>query len=217
MAIVQGGSRTESTPCGRVTAIVRRCLPGRPDLAQDTAAVRAARQSECQGACAVGSLGCVETGSMTPEVDLSSEPRRRAAEWTSWSRPVEISLVAIVVMDADQRVTGWNPAASQLFGYSPQEAIGRLIDDLGPQRGPPRRRQRRHARGGFGERSCRPHHSSRAEDGKLVDVQMMLVPLRVEGGARRLLRDLPRHHRAPARTRARWRRSWPSRRCSARC
>ena len=33
-------------------------------------------------------------------------------------------------MDADERVTGWNPAAAELFGYSPEEAIGRPIDDL---------------------------------------------------------------------------------------
>ena len=67
---------------------------------------------------------------MTPEVVLSSElaeARRRVNELESL---VEISAVAIVVMDADERVTGWNPAAAQLFGYSAQEAIGRLIDDL---------------------------------------------------------------------------------------
>ena len=33
-------------------------------------------------------------------------------------------------MDRDERVTGWNPAAAELFGYSPEEAIGRLIEDL---------------------------------------------------------------------------------------
>ena len=67
---------------------------------------------------------------MTPEVDLSSElaeARRRRDELESL---VEISPVAIVVMDAAQRVTGWNPAAAQLFGYAPREAIGCLIDDL---------------------------------------------------------------------------------------
>src|SRR5205807_7507501 len=70
--------------------------------------------------------------SMTPEVDLSSElaeARRRLDELESL---VEISPVAIVVMDSDERVTGWNPAAAQLFGYSPQVAIGGLIDDLFP-------------------------------------------------------------------------------------
>ena len=55
---------------------------------------------------------------MTRELDLSSElaeARRRLDELESL---VEISPVAIVVMDADERVTGWNPAAAQLFGYS---------------------------------------------------------------------------------------------------
>ena len=33
-------------------------------------------------------------------------------------------------MDAEERVTGWNPAAAELFGYSAEEAIGRPIDDL---------------------------------------------------------------------------------------
>ena len=39
---------------------------------------------------------------------------------------VEISPAAVVVMDADERVTGWNPAAAELFGYSAEEAVGRL-------------------------------------------------------------------------------------------
>ena len=33
-------------------------------------------------------------------------------------------------MDAEERVTSWNPAAAELFGWSAQDAIGRLIDDL---------------------------------------------------------------------------------------
>ena len=31
---------------------------------------------------------------------------------------VEISPVAVVVMDAEERVTGWNPAAAELFGHT---------------------------------------------------------------------------------------------------
>ena len=54
---------------------------------------------------------------MRSESDLSSEL-------------VEISPVAIVVMDADEQVTAWNPAAAELFGYSPEEAIGRLIAQM---------------------------------------------------------------------------------------
>ena len=47
---------------------------------------------------------------------------------------VEVSPVAIVIMDADERVTSWNPAAAELFGWSSEEAIGRPIDDLVSER-----------------------------------------------------------------------------------
>src|SRR5205823_5936368 len=117
---------------------------------------------------------------MTPEVDLSSElaeTRRRVDELESL---VEISPVAIVVMDADERVTGWNPAATQLFGYSPQEAIGRLIDDLVLNED--LRGEGRHVSGEALERGRADRITRRArKDGKLVDVQMMLVPLTVDG------------------------------------
>ncbi len=43
---------------------------------------------------------------------------------------VEISPVAVVTMDRDEVVSGWNPAAERLFGYSAQDAIGRTIDSL---------------------------------------------------------------------------------------
>ena len=117
---------------------------------------------------------------MTPEVDLSSElaeARRRLAELESL---VEISPVAIVVMDADERVTGWNPTAAQLFGYSPDEAIGSLIDDLvldEDLRGEGRVVTREAVERGRADRITRRVR----KDGYLVEVQMMLVPLRVDG------------------------------------
>ena len=43
---------------------------------------------------------------------------------------VEISPVAIMIMDRGQIVSGWNPAATRLLGYEPGEAIGRHVDDL---------------------------------------------------------------------------------------
>ena len=43
---------------------------------------------------------------------------------------VEISPVAIVTMDRGEIVSAWNPAATRLFGYQPDEAIGRHIDEL---------------------------------------------------------------------------------------
>src|SRR5205823_395418 len=43
---------------------------------------------------------------------------------------VSITPAAVVVLDADERVTDWNPAATELFGYSAEEALGQPIDDL---------------------------------------------------------------------------------------
>ncbi len=43
---------------------------------------------------------------------------------------VELSPVAIVVTDRVERVTAWNPAATELFGYRPDEALGRTIAEL---------------------------------------------------------------------------------------
>ena len=138
---------------------------------------------------------------MTPEVDHSAElaeARRRLDELESL---VEISPVAIVVMDADERVTGWNPAAAQLFGYSPQEAIGRLIDDLvldedlrGEGRDVTHEALERDRADRITQRVRKDGETGRrADDARAAQSRRR---------ARRLLRDLPRHHRAPARTRA---------------
>ncbi|MCE1253867.1 MAG: response regulator [Anaerolineae bacterium] len=43
---------------------------------------------------------------------------------------VDHSPVAIIVMDLNDSITGWNPAAEKLFGYPAQEAIGKNLDDL---------------------------------------------------------------------------------------
>jgi PAS domain S-box-containing protein len=137
---------------------------------------------------------------MTPEVDLSSElaeARRRLDELESL---VEISPVAIVVMDSDERVTGWNPAAAQLFGYSPEETIGRLIDDL--VLNDDLRREGRDVSDEALERGRADRITRRVrKDGKLVDVQMMLVPLRVDGehvGFYAIYHDITELHRARA-------------------
>ena len=68
---------------------------------------------------------------------------------------VEISPVAVVTMDRDQTVSGWNPAAARLFGYTPEEAIGRTIDSLIVP-GRSRAGRRRHRSGGDRSRSGTP-------------------------------------------------------------
>ncbi len=114
---------------------------------------------------------------ITARVEAAAELDRQKQYFESL---VEISPVAIVVMDADERVTGWNPAAAELFGYSPEEAIGRLIDDLvvgGDLREEGRDVTREALEAGRAHRITRRWR----KDGTLVDVQMMFVPLRVDG------------------------------------
>jgi PAS domain S-box-containing protein len=40
------------------------------------------------------------------------------------------SPVAIAIMDLDEKVVSWNPAAEKLFGYTRSQAVGRSINDL---------------------------------------------------------------------------------------
>lgn len=43
---------------------------------------------------------------------------------------LRLSLDAIVMMDSEGKVTEWNPAAEQIFGYSPAEALGTEMASL---------------------------------------------------------------------------------------
>ncbi len=93
---------------------------------------------------------------------------------------VSITPAAVVVVDADEQVTDWNPAAAELFGYSAEEALGRPIDDLvfgetGREEG--REITAAAMREGRAQRITR----RRRRDGTLVDVELMLVPLTVDG------------------------------------
>ena len=93
---------------------------------------------------------------------------------------VEVSPVAIVTMDAEERVTSWNPAAAELFGWSSEEANGRRIDDLvltRDLRDEGRDVTREALETGRADRVTRRVR----RDGRLVDVQLMLVPLDVDG------------------------------------
>jgi PAS domain S-box-containing protein len=41
---------------------------------------------------------------------------------------------AIVVADAHEKIVLWNPAATRIFGYSEQEALGQTLDLIVPER-----------------------------------------------------------------------------------
>jgi PAS domain S-box-containing protein len=94
---------------------------------------------------------------------------------------VEISPVAVVTMDSRERVTGWNPAATRQFGYAPDEAIGRSIDELVLQSKD--MREEGHALAGEALAEGRAHRvTQRArKDGSPLDVEIVMVPLIVDG------------------------------------
>jgi PAS domain S-box-containing protein len=93
---------------------------------------------------------------------------------------VGISPVAVIEMDAGERVTGWNPAATALFGYTADEAVGRQIDELvfhDEQREEGREITKEAVATGGAQRITRRTR----KDGTQVDVELMLVPLTVGG------------------------------------
>ena len=125
-------------------------------------------------------LGNAHDAPMTADAAPSTElveARRRLAELESL---VENTPVAVIVMDSDERVTDWNPAAAELFGYSAEEALGRSIDDLvlgdaGRDEG--REVTREAMTTGRAQRIGRRTR----KDGTAVDVELMLAPLIVDG------------------------------------
>src|ERR671921_2987190 len=89
------------------------------------------------------------------------------------------SPVAIAIMDLDEKVVSWNPAAERLFGYSQDEAVGRSIDELVAGT------QKMHAE--VLEYTRQLSSNSRVDtvtrrsrkDGTLVDVELLAVPVSV--------------------------------------
>jgi PAS domain S-box-containing protein len=90
------------------------------------------------------------------------------------------SPAAVVVMDAAEHVTDWNPAAAELFGYSAAEAVGRPVDELvlaDSEREEGREVTQEALAAGRAQRITR----RRRRDGTMVDVELMVVPLTAEG------------------------------------
>jgi PAS domain S-box-containing protein len=92
---------------------------------------------------------------------------------------VEVSPVAVVTMDLEERVSAWNPAATTLFGYLPEEAIGQRIDDLILRSDALRAEGHDLARQAIAGRVQRIGQRMRM-DGSLVDVEILMVPLVVD-------------------------------------
>lgn len=88
---------------------------------------------------------------------------------------------ALVVVDAQERIVSWGPAAAEVFGWALDEALGRRVDLLVPEDRVAEERAvaERVARDG---RFPRTETVRRAKDGRLVPVALSAVALRDEAG-----------------------------------
>jgi PAS domain S-box-containing protein len=150
------------------------------DKAIGVISVQSTREDGRYGEADTGLLATIAAtvGAAIRNARLFAEIERQREHFESL---VEISPVAVVVMDERERVTGWNPAATELFGHTAEEAIGRQIDDLvfGDDVSDEGREIMREAlRNGRAQRITR----RRRKDGTPIDVELMVVPLTVEGG-----------------------------------
>jgi PAS domain S-box-containing protein len=95
---------------------------------------------------------------------------------------VQHSPVAIVNIDADDRIVSWNPGAEQLFGYTAEEAIDVNIDELLV---PAELREEAigYNRATRADGRIQVTTRRRRKDGSLVDVDLHGVPLQSDGKA----------------------------------
>jgi PAS domain S-box-containing protein len=89
------------------------------------------------------------------------------------------SPVAIAIMDLDEKVVSWNPAAEKLFGYSQDKAVGQSIDDL--VAGTPQMHQEvlEVTRQTASDKRVNVVTRRSRKDGTLVDVELLAVPVKV--------------------------------------
>ncbi|MGA9088118.1 MAG: PAS domain S-box protein, partial [Bradyrhizobium sp.] len=104
-----------------------------------------------------------------------------AARERIFSAAVESSSDAIVTQSLDGTVSGWNPAAERLYGYSAAEAVGREIEIVVP---PDRSDESRTIlrRIGGGE-TIEPFETvRRCKDGSAVEVLLSVSPIKAPSG-----------------------------------
>lgn len=105
-----------------------------------------------------------------------------AARERLFSAAVESSSDAIVTKTLDGTITGWNPAAERLFGYTAAEAAGQKIEIIVP----PDRTAEVHdilRRIGWGETIEHYETERLRKDGTPVEVSLSISPIRAPSGA----------------------------------
>jgi PAS domain S-box-containing protein len=117
-------------------------------------------------------------GSAIRNAQLFEEVKRQNEYYAA---VIENSPAAIVLMDLETHVTGWNPAAEQLFGYTEAEALGRKVDDLVAKHRDLHDEAVRYSQQALSEKSVRLLAQRTRKDGSLVDVEVAGLPVVVDG------------------------------------
>src|SRR4029450_12073917 len=117
---------------------------------------------------------------------------------------VRNSPVAIAIMDLDEKVVSWNPAAERLFGYSQAQAVGRRVDDLVAATPQMYAEVLEYTRQLASDNRVAPVTRRSRKDGTLVDVELLAVPVSVGGeqvGTYAMYHDISELKRAEAEVR----------------
>ncbi|HLH32142.1 MAG TPA: PAS domain S-box protein, partial [Terriglobia bacterium] len=118
---------------------------------------------------------------------------------------IESAEDAIVTKDLHGFVTSWNPAAQRLFGYAPEEIIGKSITLLIPP-DHPNEEPSILARLCRGERIEHYETQRVRKNGEVIDVALTISPIRDSNGtiigASKIARDISERKRIEARERA---------------
>jgi PAS domain S-box-containing protein len=88
--------------------------------------------------------------------------------------------VAIVTLNNDSNIVSCNPAFERLFGYTEKEILGRNLDDLITS-GAARSQAAAYTRQAMADRPVQVIGQRRHKDGTLVDVEVLAVPVIVDG------------------------------------
>ena len=122
---------------------------------------------------------------ITERKELEEALRAREAEVSRekqhFQALVALSPTAIVTMDLEEQVTSWNPAAEELFGWSQAEAVGRNIDQLVLGSAVLSEEGETVTREALEEGLAKRTTRRTRKDGRLVDVEVLMVPLVVDG------------------------------------
>ena len=122
---------------------------------------------------------------ITARKQLEEELRAREADLARekqyYESLVSLSPTAIVTLDLEERVTSWNPAAERLFGYAETDAVGRPIDELVLGTAEQKAEGESVTRRALEEGVVRLTTQRTRRDGTRVDVEVLMVPLIVDG------------------------------------